>query len=186
MLVLPCLNLPLGQLYHVQISTFRPLGVPGNHRFGVLRISILVGFHEASVIGHYCLVRVLKPVEHALHDTPGNFLHTEPPVGCKQRIVPRKADHVIVEGLVRLNIALEVHKTMIYDQWERRLHTLTQFRQFFRRNTTGGVFSNTDLDRATRIKSFLYRFRINWGDDIAFGKVARDQPIGNEFGQRII
>src|SRR2546426_3599006 len=57
---LPCLDLPPGQLNGSQISAFRTLVVPDNHRLGVLRIPTLVCFHEASMIGRAYLNFFIK------------------------------------------------------------------------------------------------------------------------------
>src|SRR5207244_6404436 len=89
---------------------------------------------EALMISHRFLVCLLEPVQHAPH----NCLHAESAIGFKQCIVLRKTDHVLVESPVCLDIALEIHKAMFHDQWERRLHTLAQFGQIIVRRMTDG------------------------------------------------
>src|SRR5258708_25878121 len=122
-----CLDLATGQLNCPLVHAPRPLRVPGDHTLCVLPIPALVCFHEALMIGHRFFVCLLEPVPHTPHGTPDNPLHAEPAIGFKQRIVLRKADHVFVESPVCLDIALEVHETMIHDQRERRLHAPAQF-----------------------------------------------------------
>src|SRR3989442_15760745 len=81
-------------------------------------------------------------------------LHAESAIGFKQCIVLRKADHVLVESPVCLDIALEIHKAMFHDQWERRLHTLAQFGQIIVRRMTDGALGNAHLNVASCIKGF--------------------------------
>lgn len=124
------------------------------------------------MIGHYGFVCKLKSIEHALHDTPGDPLNTEPAIGRQQRIVLCEAHHVFVEDPVRFNVALEVHETIFHDQWERGLHALAQFREITGRSAPNCAVGNAHLDSATRIKGFLECFRVNRRDDIPFGQIS--------------
>src|SRR6266516_2097220 len=115
-----------GYLDGLSTGEFGAFIVIDNLTFGQFLVPLLIRFHNAPVIRGQLLISLIKDGDRAPDDPPHDSFDTELTIDVKQRTTLGEAHQIFMEGGVRLNVALEVHKAIAGDQGQRRLHALAE------------------------------------------------------------
>src|SRR5438874_1593832 len=133
--MLPSLDQASGYLDGLSTGEFGAFIVIDNLTFGQFLVPLLIRFHNAPVIRGQLLISLIKDGDRAPDDPPHDSFDTELTIDVKQRTTLGEAHQIFMEGGVRLNVALEVHKAIAGDQGQRRLHALAELGEFILRKT---------------------------------------------------